>query len=780
MAKKANLKKTVVKPAEEPSDTGSQTLDVSEESILSRATARENLPSVTHVNDFQIKDGGKTRNYTVDFSELVRKYPKNRVLIEQLIAGMNEIIVPYSSRKTISGIDQGVRVFLEFLNSDNNLSNNYVTNVNEINILVAKSFSNYLLSKYPNNSQTRKWFAAIRRIVQRLQELFPKDPLIGLGFPWPTGPGKNESTIDGYHPREMKELIDACIQDIKHIKRFHKAYLNLDEELVTEEWNLENFMYYLHERILKNEESRIKRGITERGYIKQVIRGSQNAKKAIAKLGYTIEQILDLYIQKGPELASRGRSPSATRITQRPDQERAISQFNLALGTLKKRFPLFPYYLPIDDAKDLLNSKHLKNSKTQKDKDPLAYMVNIAVSNSCRKIKFMDGSMGKMAVYAAKHFISDTIYPFFLLALINTGWNVESLLSISDDVDAHITPDLIDPENYVIIHGRKIRGANDGDFLKVTRRSNKNNMLDTYQLLKYIESVITQYKDSPYYKPGYLWQFTIPESQKDIISSFNENRVFTGVSKRFIERHNFKYFSDTTGISHPKVRSGYVSIKQLLGETDRELSEDLSHNDEGSIDHYISDNSTNLVLDLTIKEMQKQFVEDLTNFKVRLVESTSLQSLRNAINDAKTEQEKMKLIKKEAVKHHLEEKTIIHLLDAGSQKYILACEDARNPTWPGWDDHVGEGKKCRHFNKCALCKQAIVFPEALPYIARRILDLDKLKKSHSSSEWVLKYGDEYDAWNQILEYWNNHDQVKSAWELARMGFVVLPQIMRGV
>lgn len=779
MAKKATLKKTLVKKNEELSNTVSLTLDVSEEAILSRAGEREYLPSVTYVNNYHINNRGKVGNYTVDFTELVRKYPKNKTLIEQFIVGMNEIIVPDCSRTTILNIDKGVKVFLEFLNSENNLSNNYVTNVNDINIIVAQSFSNYLLSTYPKESQCRQWFGAIRRIVQRLQELFPKDPSIGVGFPWPNGPGIIGGTNEGYQPREMKELIDACIQDIKNIKNFRQAYLNLNEELVTEEWNLENIMYYIHAGIQRTEESRIKLRYSQRAWVKKLIYRLSNIQKIIKDLGLTIDQIQDLYMQRGSELASSGRSPFATRISDRPDQERAIPQFNLALGTLKKRFPLFPYYLPIDETKDLLNSKNLLNS-SQKARDPLANMVNIAISKSCRKIKFMDGTLGKMAVYAAKHFVSDTLYPFFLLALINTGWNVESLLSISDDVDAHITPDLIDPENYVIIHGRKKRGSNYKGFLKVTRRSNKNKKLDTYQLLKYVERIITQYKDSPYYRPGYLWQFTIPEFKKDIISSFNEQPLFTIISKRFIERHNFKYFSDTTGISHPKVRSGYVSIKQLFGETERELSEDLSHNDEGSIDHYISDGSTNLVLESRIKEIQKQFVKDLTNFKVRVVESTSLQSLRNAINDAKTEQEKSKLIKKEAIKLHLEEKTITHLLDAGSQKYILVCEDAMKPSWPGWDDYVGEGKKCRYFNKCALCKQAVVFPEALPYIARRILDLDKLKKSHSSSDWVLKYGDEYDAWNQILEYWNNRDQVKNAWELARMGFVVLPQIMRGV
>ena len=84
----------------------------------------------------------------------------------------------------------------------------------------------------------------------------------------------------------------------------------------------------------------------------------------MVELGYTMEQIQDLYIQRGPELAP-WTSPFATRISQVPNQERAISQFNLALGTLKKQFPLFPYYLPIDEAKGLLNENIVKcyNSK---------------------------------------------------------------------------------------------------------------------------------------------------------------------------------------------------------------------------------------------------------------------------------------------------------------------------------------------------------------------------------------------------------------------------------
>ncbi|WP_155761590.1 hypothetical protein [Bacillus safensis] len=54
MAKKVTLKKTVVKQSEEPLNVSSLTLDVSEEFILSRAVAREYLPTVSYVNDYLV------------------------------------------------------------------------------------------------------------------------------------------------------------------------------------------------------------------------------------------------------------------------------------------------------------------------------------------------------------------------------------------------------------------------------------------------------------------------------------------------------------------------------------------------------------------------------------------------------------------------------------------------------------------------------------------------------------------------------------------------------
>lgn len=773
MAKKISIKKELGKKTIKQRNLGKSTkIDVTEEGLKGRAKVRERLPSVTYVNTYPTKDRGKVSTYTVDLTQFVEKYPQNKELIEQFIVGFNEIIEPGRSPNNITTVIKGIETFIEFLNSEKNLSNNNVTVISNINVIVAQSFCNYLLSIYPKDTRKRRWFSTIRRIVERLQELYPKEPSVGKGFVWPTSPKVVNNTIIGYFPREMKQLWEACISDIKDIKSFNRTYVNFEEVDLIEKWNLENLMYYIDERW---ESVKISHAKPSKIRIEYIIRKSPKAQKTLLELGYNWEQIHDIYILRGSELASRGHSLYATKIDYKPDKQGAITQFNLALSTLKNCYPLFPYYYPLEEAKDLLNTKS-KNLN----KEPLCILINKVVNLSAGKIEFMNGNLGKMAVYAAMHFVTDTIYPFLLLCIINTGWNLETILSISDNVDTHTTADLLDPENYILIHGKKIRGSRYGEPKNIVHRSSTKNSLSTYKLLKYVESIVTQYKDSPHYKKGYLWQYTVPECIKhDLISTINDHPLLNGVSSRFIKRHRFEHFSDAA-ISHPKVRSGYTALRQLLGASERDISEDLGHKDEETIIHYISDQSSAMVQDLAIKHIQDQFIKDLTNFKVRIIESQSLQNLRKAINDAQTEYKKMKQIKKEAIKLGLGEKTIIHLLDAGSEKYILSCENCKRPSWPGFNKFVKEGQNCRYFNMCCLCTQAIVFPEALPYIARRIIDLEKLKSLLASAEWIIKYNDEFDAWNQILDNWNNREQVEKAWELARTGFVVLPQIMRGV
>lgn len=773
MAKKISIKNELAKrPVERANKRSSVKIDNSIEAVQERASKRKIIPSVAYVNSYQTKERGREGVTTIDITDLVEKFPQNILLINQLMVGFNALIKPGQSANTVRGNYQGLKLFIEFLNDDKNLSNINVVHIVDINITVAKSFSNYILSSFPKDSRKDIWFSAIRRIVIRMKELYQNNPLIGKPFIWSFGPSTSHSKLEGYHPRQIKELIDVCISDIKEIKHFHETYRMLDEELYTEEWTLENLMYYFQERLQPQYYS--ESYSNPRTTIKYRIIRNKKILSIVEALGYTKESICDLYEQRGAELALSGMSPLSTKITEYPNRERAILQFNLALATIKKHFPLFPYYYSIDKAKYSVEM----NSKQAQDKDPLWHAISKAIKYSSSKIEFMNGKIGMMAVHASKHFVSDTIYPFFLLCLINTGWNVESLLSISDDVDSFTMPDLIDPQNYILIIGTKIRGQGCDEPKLVSHRSLKNKMFSTYWLLKYVESIIIQYKDSPYYQNGVLWQYTVPAKVPGKVI----NSIFTSLtffSKQFIKRHKFEYFTDST-IDHRKIRSGYVALKQLMGVSERKLSEDLDHDSDETIVYYTSDESSGMVQDIIIKQIQEQFVDDIKNFKVRIVESKSLQELREAINNAQTQRAKEKVIKEQAIMSGLPEITIIHLLDASSEKYILACENSRNPSWPGFKQVVKEGENCRLFNKCCLCKQAVVFLEALPYIARRIIDLEKIQLRLSSTDWILKYGDEYDAWIEILNSWNNREQVEDAWEQARIGKVLLPQSMKGI
>ncbi len=774
MATKISLKKEITKKQRNIVNVQeSDTIDISEESIASRAMQRQALPPVSYVNQYQTRKRRIDGFCQINLTELIEKHPHNKRIIDQFIIGANALLYPGVNENTVNVLFEGLKYFIEFLNSNRNLSNIDVINMSDINITVAQSFRNYLQSVYPKHTKKSRWYNTVIRIIKHLQKLYPENPDIGHGNIWPKGPRHNIKKIKGYLPRQMEQLWKACIEDIDNIMNFHETYLKLEEELYEDDWNLENIMYLLKTRwespaIVKYTAPSPTRVyyILGRNYPKKV--------EELFLKGYTYEKLYNIFMHNGSELASHGRLPTRTRIVQKPNKERAKIQFNLALATLKKRFPLFPYYYSIDLARDLLSKCHFRNLTN----NTLCPMINKIVFWSSTKIEFMKGTLGKNAVYAASHFVKDTLYPFLLLCLINTGWNVESILSISDNVDSHITPDLIDPENYVLIHGDKVRGSSGKKPISITHRSSKKKKYSTYRLLKYVESVITQYKDSPYYKQGFLWQYTMDLDKTTLINTFNEQFSLFNVSERFVKRHEFKAFPDGS-ISHPKIRSGYAALRQLLGSTEWDIGEDFCHKNTETIIHYTSDESSNIVQDMVIKQIQNQFVNDLLNFKFRIIESQSLQELRKAINDVKTEFERNKLIRNQAVKLGLDDKTILKIIDAGAEKYILVCEDCTKPTWPGFNEYIKDGQKCKYFNKCALCTQSIVFPEALPYIARRILDLEKLKSSIVSFEWILLYGDEFDAWNQILSCWSNKKQVDDAWKLAKLGLVELPQIMRG-
>lgn len=473
------------------------------------------------------------------------------------------------------------------------------------------------------------------------------------------------------------------------------------------------------------------------------------------------------------------RIDTSTVIARTPDQKTADEQFMAALATLKIRFPTYPYKMSFDEAKGML-ARHTKQPATEELQ--LRNKIIKVGSISSGKISFFNGTLGRGAAYAAMQFVQQTIFPFFLLSAINTGWNKESLTCLSDNLDDHVAEDLLDPKNYVVICSFKNRGES-----VVTHRCKRNAVFGPYQLLKYVEQVIRRNKDSNHYAQGHIFQFTYAEMGgnriNQLVGTFNDSSALLSLQGiAFVKRHNLESIIGKTIPLH-KVRSGYATLLEGRGLTPSQIARDLGHADaengaRTADEYYLSDTSSNVLKDAVISDLQNKYMTDICNFKQRVVESKTLQQLRDAINSARSKAERREAISGMARELSLEEKTIVHLLSPAAQTYILACEGRNNPTWPGNEEFL-KGRRCRQFNKCCLCRQAVIFPEALPFISLRIIHLDKMQQVLTGSEWTTNYADEYEAWNYILDRWNNRLQIQNAWEIARSGRIALPKVMKG-
>lgn len=456
-----------------------------------------------------------------------------------------------------------------------------------------------------------------------------------------------------------------------------------------------------------------------------------------------------------------------------PDQ-----RFMEILATIKNEWPDYPYYMTLDSIK-LLFGRQMDGSEQRQ----LKVRLEKALENCSGKISFMNGQLGRGAIFAAQHFVPDTIFPFLLLMQIATGFNAECVKFMSDNFGGFIGDDLVDPANYAIIYGYKARTDK-----AIPVRSKKKQANGAYQLLQYVASIITKYKDSEHYIKGVLFQYTramlaTKNADQGLICSFhgNSNR-FSRMGQAFVKRHALEALIGTT-VDARKIRSGFGTILQEGGVSASQIGEHLGHRDaqetpETADKHYLSDTASIAVKNKAIAGIQNKLVSDIANYKTRIVSSKTLQQMRDAINSAKDAAERTKKIHEAAQELNLEEKVVVHLLDSGAQTYILACEDMTKPTWPGHEDFVKNGQ-CRQYNKCCMCKQAVVFPEALPFIAKRIMDIEDSQKTMTAIEWVTNLGDEHKAWTSILDAWNNKQQVEDAWEAAKNGKVPLPKVMRG-
>lgn len=541
-------------------------------------------------------------------------------------------------------------------------------------------------------------------------------------------------------------------------------------------WTLENFMVWMHDR-WKNESDT---STIIKNIIRYLIGKFPSAKEFLETNNYSVNHIVEVYMTRGEELAATGRNPFGHKFSANASGEGGERTFKLVLGTLAQKFPDYPFNMSLEKAQWFFGYKRYKETEIKELHTTVEGTVLTAI-NRMDTPHYQRSFKGPNLIRAAMHFLLDTLYPFVLHVQINTGWNLECIVALTDDVESHVTPDLIYPDNYVLIHSTKVRGQKKEPKV-VTHRCSRHQQFSTYRLLKYVESVVTLYRGCRSYRPGRLWQYAARSSSQMVrlINYYGETTSDKHYgSLFFLKRHSFKHFTDKW-VSHGRIRTSYETLREMQGLPLQVISQDLDHEDEETTsDHYGSDITSNSVKDVKIAEYQEQLVDQLRNYQCRLAESESLSQLREAIEKSHEDAEQKTKLAEAARSLGMDEKTLVHLLSPEGQTYIAVCRDSLNPTWDGHEEYLKKGQRCCFFNKCGGCKQAVIFRESLPYIARREFDLDQLRAETNQLEWLSNYGKEFDEWSGVLGDWSDQGAVERAREAAKRGEVMLPLRMRG-
>lgn len=750
------------------------------ESLRARRAARQSLD----LNDqlLLVNHPSKTKPFQRDFTSLSEDFPGVKHLTLQLLAGAKQKYGKVRpSYTTLQDLYIGIEEFLLSISADD-LNVRSVEAIEDIDFQVAKNFDAWLLQKYPGRTLNRKRFGMVRGVVEHLQKKFPEAPRLGKHFTWPNGPRSTEEVTQGYSVAVFNALTKASLEDIKFVMTFMKGFQSIaesEDRILDRDPSIEELIREFGEREATLEaEGRLIS--TRPSKFESKIRKSLPVQNGILRWGMTMNDFIAEYRSRRDECLSLKKIVSRVKVNAGAliSGCSASESYRMAMATMVNMFPNWPLDMQFRSANDLFSFEEIRLNPNPK---RTAVEIKTYRILSRMKLGYQDKAIevGLMAYFAQRFFTAETLYPFFLYVQMNTGWNEEVVTSLTDCLDDHIEPDIID-QDYVVIYGSKLR-VNKAQGC----RSSKSNPLSVYRVLRFIESVLSKHRSSINYIPGTLWQFILTKNLwvkfEKVVKNI-DNRNIREISKSFLKRHNIIVDAEKNvqRIESRRVRTTYETRRRESGLSLEEVSPLLGHKEIATTDiNYDSDEGSTNLKNKRIRDLQQSLLDDFRYYGARIISSTTLSELREAIGKDDATSKDDPEIRAAAATLGVTPEQTIHLLSPKGQTYISVCIDRREPTWVDARLFVPIGDECNFFNRCCLCDKSLIFKEALPYIARRVSDIQQLRFRIPAEEWAANYSEEGAAWQQILDDWTPTEEVNLAKVASSSRDFCLPLTMRG-
>ncbi len=653
----------------------------------------------------------KKNPFKRDFTSLAERHPQHEYLLVQLLAAakLDDAIKTYTTYQDVYG---AIEEFIEFINSDEPHGKTFSC-VADIDFQVAKSLTAWYERTYPGRSTNRKHYGKLKALTELLQKKFPTIDKVGRKFKWPNGPANTEQVAEGYPTEVFNQIVESCISDVKYIKGLIEEFPRIVEAENTIEscvYPISTYIKILDDerRDLEQEKGRELDDAEMAAFVLKRISQNRPFTGALPKTGVGVQEFTELYLNQGRSIAEVFKPEDRPRglVVQKNGQFlgfSSVESFRIGVATIAKLTPNWPLRMPLSEA--LLKYSFDENYKKGRSPEERAaqryieYGLRLGYNGQCIEV-------GQPAYFAQIFFTHSTIYPFITLVWINTGWNISTILAISDNLDDHIENDPFDP-NYVLIYSDKTKSES-----AQWHRANKTSPLGVYKILKFVQSVITPYSDSIHFIPGHLWQ-AIP--RKNVWAL--HGRIITQVtsvsanqeSRTFLKRHGIVTDpgSETQTIDATRLRTTAETKRREQGLTMEQVVHRMGHADADTTLGYDSDSTARELKNAKIRRHVNDLEGSVRDYDAQLIQSISLQKLREALSGAVTNQKsRRKLILKIVEDTGLDEKDIVSLLAPEGQTYIAACKNRKRPTWPGARDFIRDGESCKFFNKCCLCEQA--------------------------------------------------------------------------
>lgn len=708
-------------------------------------------------------------------------HPAERnLLIRQLLAGAELALRGRATSFTVvQDFYYGIDEFIEFAFSGRYASAS-IRSVADIGVQTARDLDAWYLSVYPGRTVNRKRYGKIRSIVSTLKKAFGALPDVGADFKWPTGPKNHGRPVESYRAELFNNLVSASLADIRYVmaewNRLEKRRDSIPVVAFPEQSIPDVCLVLRH-----LEEGRVERGKSVEFPSTRKTRIAKNAmvQRVAARSNLTIQQFVDLYLASGEELSRSG----VLFPTYRVNLDRGFSgidlqeSWDISTRTTAEFYPEWPLGLDVPDADFMLSIERFSGARQGRSR---AEISNYKVLQSMRYGDIdRPFEVGIDAFFARTFFTGTTLYPFYLYVQLNTGWNEEVVGSLSRNLDRHIEMDIIDPE-YVLIWGWKGKvGA------PASHRSSRTAPFSVYNILKFVSTVLERQRDPHQKLSDDLWQYVLSKNlwmRYGRCVSVIGSRMSAPLSAAFIKRHSIDLGNASLKQQRVDARRLRTTCETRRRESGLSIDEVCTLMGHAQIDttdaSYDSDGAAIELKNKRIRDLQEEFVNDFRDYRARLMTSTTLQQLRSAIQLA-ADARRVKPAAAAGVVAGLTEREVVHLLSPKGQTYIAACVDRNSPSWPNAEQFVPPGTSCSFFNRCCLCDKAVLFEEALPFVARRVMDLERLKLQLTIGDWARNYGEEAHAWQAILDDWNDRDAVQRAQRQCLKLEFSLPLTMRG-